>query len=70
MELVREIEVDAGPEDMWEALTDAAHLEESFANEVELDPSRRPAVFAGTTARRAKPSSSGRGRHAHRAPLR
>ena len=38
MEVVREIEVDAGPEDVWEALTDAAHLEEWFANEVELDP--------------------------------
>jgi uncharacterized protein YndB with AHSA1/START domain len=35
---VREIEVDADPEDVWSALTDAAQLEEWFANEVELDP--------------------------------
>ena len=38
MEITREIELDAEPEDVWAALTDAAQLEEWFANEVELDP--------------------------------
>ena len=38
MEITREIELDAGPEDVWAALTDEARLEEWFANEVELDP--------------------------------
>ena len=38
MEVVREIEIDAEPEDVWEALTDAGRLEEWFANDVELDP--------------------------------
>jgi uncharacterized protein YndB with AHSA1/START domain len=38
MEVVREIEVDAEPDDVWSALTEAAQLEEWFANEVELDP--------------------------------
>ena len=38
MEIVREIELEAGPEDVWEALTDEARLEEWFANDVELDP--------------------------------
>ena len=38
MEVVREIELDADPEDVWEALTDEAQLEEWFANDVELDP--------------------------------
>jgi uncharacterized protein YndB with AHSA1/START domain len=38
MEIVREIEVDAEPDDVWAALTEAAQLEEWFANEVELDP--------------------------------
>jgi uncharacterized protein YndB with AHSA1/START domain len=38
MEIVREIEVDATPADVWSALTEPAQLEEWFANEVELDP--------------------------------
>ena len=38
MEIVREIELDAAPDDVWSALTDEAQLEEWFANEVELDP--------------------------------
>ena len=38
MEVVREIELDAEPEDVWEALTDESQLEEWFANDVELDP--------------------------------
>ena len=38
MEIMREIELDADPEDVWAALTDEAQLEEWFANEVELDP--------------------------------
>ena len=38
MEVVREIELEAAPEDVWSALTDEAQLEEWFANEVELDP--------------------------------
>ena len=38
MEVVREIELDADPEDVWSALTDETQLEEWFANEVELDP--------------------------------
>src|SRR5262245_48066896 len=38
MEIVREIEVDASPEDVWTALTDETQLEEWFANAVELDP--------------------------------
>jgi uncharacterized protein YndB with AHSA1/START domain len=38
VEIMREIELDAGPEDVWAALTDEAQLEEWFANEVELDP--------------------------------
>ena len=38
MEVVREIELEADPEDVWEALTDEAQLEEWFANDVELDP--------------------------------
>ncbi len=37
MEVVREIELDAAPEDVWTALTDAEQLEQWFANEVELD---------------------------------
>ena len=37
MEVTREIELDAGPEDVWAALTDEAQLEEWFANEVEVD---------------------------------
>ncbi len=38
MEVVREIEIDAEPADVWEALTDPRQLEEWFANDVELDP--------------------------------
>ena len=38
MEVVREIELKADPEDVWEALTDESQLEEWFANDVELDP--------------------------------
>ena len=37
MEVTREIVVDAEPEEVWEALTDPARLEEWFANDVELD---------------------------------
>ena len=38
MEVIREIELDADPEDVWTALTDETQLEEWFANDVELDP--------------------------------
>jgi uncharacterized protein YndB with AHSA1/START domain len=38
MEIVREIEIEATPADVWEALTDPRRLEEWFANDVELDP--------------------------------
>ena len=38
MEVVREIELDAEAEDVWEALTNESQLEEWFANDVELDP--------------------------------
>ena len=38
MEIVREIAVDADPDDVWSALTEPAQLEEWFANDVELDP--------------------------------
>ena len=38
MEVVREIELDAAPDEVWSALTDETQLEEWFANEVELDP--------------------------------
>jgi len=38
MEVVREIEIEAEPGDVWDALTDADRLEEWFANDVELDP--------------------------------
>jgi uncharacterized protein YndB with AHSA1/START domain len=37
VEVTREIVVDAEPEEVWEALTDPARLEEWFANDVELD---------------------------------
>jgi len=36
--VTRELELDAPPEDVWEALTDAKELSEWFANDVELDP--------------------------------
>jgi uncharacterized protein YndB with AHSA1/START domain len=38
VEVVREIELDAAPDDVWSALTDAEQLEQWFANDVELDP--------------------------------
>ena len=38
MEVVREIELEASPEDVWSALTDEEQLQEWFANDVELDP--------------------------------
>ena len=38
MEVIREIELQADPEDVWEALTSESQLEEWFANDVELDP--------------------------------
>jgi uncharacterized protein YndB with AHSA1/START domain len=38
MDVTREIELDAPPEEVWEALTDADQLAEWFANDVELDP--------------------------------
>lgn len=37
MEVRREIVLDAPPEEVWEALTEADRLAEWFANEVELD---------------------------------
>ena len=38
MRIEREIVLPAGPDEVWEALTDPEQLEEWFANEVELDP--------------------------------
>jgi len=38
MEVTREIELDAPPDEVWRALTDADELEQWFANEVELEP--------------------------------
>ena len=40
MEVEREVLLDAPPEEVWEALTDPAQLEEWFANEVEFDIER------------------------------
>jgi len=40
MEVEREIVLDASPEEVWEALTDAERLEEWFANDVEFDLER------------------------------
>ena len=37
MEIEREVELDAPPSEVWEALTDAERLEDWFANEVEVD---------------------------------
>jgi uncharacterized protein YndB with AHSA1/START domain len=37
MEITREIELDAPPDEVWEALTDEDKLAEWFANDVELD---------------------------------
>ena len=54
MEIVREIELDASPEDVWEALTDETQLEEWFANDVELDPTPGGrGVFPTPVVRRA-----------------
>jgi uncharacterized protein YndB with AHSA1/START domain len=38
VEVVREVELESPPDEVWEALTDEGRLEEWFANEVELDP--------------------------------
>jgi uncharacterized protein YndB with AHSA1/START domain len=38
MEITREIELDAPPDEVWRALTDPNELEQWFANDVELDP--------------------------------
>lgn len=38
MEVTREIVFPAPTDEVWEALTDAAQLEEWFANDVEFDP--------------------------------
>jgi uncharacterized protein YndB with AHSA1/START domain len=37
MEITREIELDAPPDQVWRALTDPEELEQWFANDVELD---------------------------------
>lgn len=37
MEVVREVMLDAPPEEVWKALTDPERLEEWFANDVEFD---------------------------------
>ena len=37
MEVTREIDLDAPPEEVWEAITDTDKLEEWFANDVELE---------------------------------
>ena len=38
MEVNREIEFTVSPDEVWEALTDPAQLEEWYANDVELEP--------------------------------
>jgi uncharacterized protein YndB with AHSA1/START domain len=38
MNVTREIELDAGPEEVWSAITEPERLEQWFANDVELDP--------------------------------
>ncbi len=38
VEVTRELELDAPPDEVWEALTNPDELAEWFANEVELDP--------------------------------
>jgi uncharacterized protein YndB with AHSA1/START domain len=38
MDVTREIELDAPPEEVWDALTDENRLSEWFANDVDLDP--------------------------------
>ena len=37
MKVLREIEIAAAPDEVWQALTEAEQLEEWFANDVELD---------------------------------
>ena len=37
MEVKREIQLDAPPEEVWQALTDPEQLEEWFANDVDFD---------------------------------
>ena len=37
MEVVREVELDSPPDEVWEALTEPERLEEWFATEVEFD---------------------------------
>jgi uncharacterized protein YndB with AHSA1/START domain len=37
VEITRELELPAPPDEVWEALTDPDHLAEWFANDVELD---------------------------------
>jgi uncharacterized protein YndB with AHSA1/START domain len=37
MEVTREVELPAPPEEVWDAITDAERLEEWFATEVELE---------------------------------
>jgi uncharacterized protein YndB with AHSA1/START domain len=37
VEVVREVELESPPDEVWEALTDEQKLAEWFANEVELD---------------------------------
>ena len=38
MDVKREIELDAPPDEVWRALTDPDELEQWFANDVDLDP--------------------------------
>jgi len=38
MNVKREIELDAPPDEVWRALTDPDELEQWFANDVDLDP--------------------------------
>ena len=38
IEVTRELELDAPPDEVWEALTDPSELAEWFANDVELEP--------------------------------
>jgi len=40
MQVEREIELDAPPDEVWEALTEPEQLEEWFANEVDFDVER------------------------------
>jgi uncharacterized protein YndB with AHSA1/START domain len=38
MDVTREIELDAAPDEVWSAITEPEQLERWFANDVELDP--------------------------------